>query len=55
MIYLALGLLGVFLGAWRAKKAGGNRADMAQYAAVTGIIFLLIGFIITLIIHRWMV
>jgi len=52
MIYTIAGLLGVILGAWRAKKAGGNRLDMAQYAAGFGIAFVLIGFIITLVIHR---
>ncbi|OJI93080.1 hypothetical protein LY10_02688 [Planktotalea frisia] len=52
MIYTIAGLLGIALGAWRAKKAGGNWADMAQYAAGFGIAFLLIGFIITLIVHR---
>jgi len=52
MIYTIAGVLGVLLGAWRAKKAGGNKLDMAQYAAGHGIAFLLIGFIITLVIHR---
>ncbi len=52
MIYTIAGLFGIALGAYRAKQNGGNLADMAQYAAGFGIAFLLIGFIITLIIHR---
>lgn len=52
MIYTIAGLLGIVLGAWRAKKRGGNAADMAQFAVAHCIAFLLLGFIITLIIHR---
>ncbi len=52
MIYTIAGLFGIALGAWRAKKRGGNLADMAQFAAGHGIAFLLIGFIATLIVHR---
>lgn len=52
MIYTIAGIFGIALGALRAKKAGGNWADIAQYAAGFGIAFLLIGFIITLILHR---
>ncbi len=52
MIFIIAGLLGIVLGAYRAKKSGGNLADMAQYAAAHGIAFLLVGFIITLVVHR---
>lgn len=52
MIYTFAGLFGVLLGAWRAKKRGGNLADIAQYAAGHGIAFLLIGFVISLFILR---
>lgn len=52
MIVLFAGLFGVILGAMRAKKAGGNALDMAQYAAGFGIAFLLLGVIATLIVHR---
>jgi hypothetical protein len=52
MIYTIAGLFGIATGAWRAKKNGGNLADMAQFAAGYGIAFLLIGFVITLIVHR---
>lgn len=53
---MSLGILGLILGAlfgiWRAKKAGGNGADLAQYAIVFGMIFGIVGVIITLIIIR---
>lgn len=52
MIYTLAGLFGIALGAWRAKKNGGNKADMAQYAVGFGIAFMLVGFIITLFVHR---
>ena len=52
MIYTIAGLIGIALGAFRAKKSGGNWADMAQFAAAHGIAFLLVGFVITLIVHR---
>lgn len=52
MIYTLAGLFGIALGALRAKKRGGNWADMAQFAAAHGIAFLLLGFIVTLIVHR---
>ncbi len=43
---------GIILGVLSAKKRGGNRLDMLQYAAVYSIIFMLIGFLLTIIIHR---
>ena len=52
MIYTIAGLFGIALGAYRAKKRGGNWADMAQYAAGHAIAFMLIGFLITLFVHR---
>ncbi len=43
---------GVALGAYRAKKRGGNTLDMLQYGAAYGIIFGLAGLAITIIAHR---
>ncbi len=43
--------LGAVFGGWRAKKRGGNGLDIAQYAAVHGIIagtVVLIGLVILL-------
>ena len=51
-MYLLLGILGVVLGARTAKKRNGTRADIAQYAAVYGIFFALIGLIFTIILDR---
>ena len=45
-------VLGIFLGWRRAKSKGGNRADIAQYAAVYCIAFALAGFIISVILVR---
>lgn len=39
---------GIAWGAWRASKAGGNRLDVAQHAAVGGIIGALLGLFATL-------
>ena len=55
MIVLAGAILGAILGAWNAKRRGGGRLDILQYATATAIAFALIGLIITVIIHRSLV
>lgn len=52
MIYIVCGFFGAGLGAWRAKKNGGNGADMAQYAAAFCILFMIVGLLATLILDR---
>lgn len=53
MIYPLSGLFfGAVLGAYRAKTKGGKPADMAQWAAVFGMIFGVIGMFIAVIITR---
>ena len=52
MIVLLALFLGAGFGAWRARKRGGNRLDMAQYAAAHGIAFALAGLLLTLVIGR---
>ena len=52
MIVLAGLVLGVAIGAYTAKKRGGNRLDMAQYAAGYSIAFMLIGLFVTIFIER---
>ena len=52
MIVIIALVAGIVLGAISAKKRGGNRLDMAQYATVYGIIFALLGFVATIVIHR---
>lgn len=45
-------VLGVIGGGLRAKARGGKAADVAQYAAVYGILFALIGLFVTLYLDR---
>ena len=51
-IYLLSGLFGAILGAAIARKRRGKGLDMAQYAAGYGILFALIGLILTIIVDR---
>ncbi len=52
MIVIAGLIGGAVWGALHAKKRGGNRMDMAQYAAVYGIIFALLGLVATVVLER---
>ncbi len=52
MIILGFAVLGVVLGAWTAKRRKGSGADVAQYAAVYGIAFALLGLLTTLVLDR---
>lgn len=52
MLVLLPLITGAALGAYRAKKRGGNTLDMLQYGAVYAIIFGLMGLAITIITHR---
>jgi hypothetical protein len=45
-------ILGAIGGGLRAKARGGRRADIAQYAAVYGILFGLIGLFVTIYLDR---
>jgi hypothetical protein len=45
-------LAGAALGVWRARQRGGNRLDMAQWAAVYAILFGLAGLILTILLGR---
>jgi len=55
MIVLLAAIGGAAWGAYLAKKRGGNRLDMAQYAGVFGIVFALIGLFATIYIERMLV
>ena len=55
MIVIVLALLGALIGGFTARKRGGNRLDIAQYAAGYAIAFALLGMIITVFVHRAMV
>ena len=52
MIAIVGAFLGAIYGAWRARKRGGNRLDLAQYAAVHALIFALAGVFVTIAIER---
>ena len=52
MIILLSFILGVVFGIWRARVRKGDVADMAQYAAVFGLIFATIGAILTVTLLR---
>lgn len=53
MIYPLGGILiGAVLGAFRARRQGGTGLDMAQWAAVYGILFGLIGLFVLIFIER---
>jgi hypothetical protein len=51
---IALGFLviGAALGAGVARRRGGNRLDMAQYAAGFGVASLVLGLVVTLLLAR---
>ena len=52
MIVLAGLVLGAAWGGWTAQRRGGNRLDIAQYAAVGGIAGGLVGLFATIAIER---
>lgn len=54
MIYTIFGIIGAVLGGMNARKRGGNRMDIAQYAAGYAIAFALLGLVITVILDRWL-
>ncbi len=52
MIALGLALIGAIIGGLTARKRGGNRKDIAQYATGYGFAFLLVGMIATVLLDR---
>ncbi len=52
MIVFATTLLGAGYGGWLARRRGGNRFDIAQYAAVLGILGALLGVFATIFVGR---
>ncbi|PRZ46411.1 hypothetical protein [Epibacterium scottomollicae] len=52
MIVILSFLLGAAIGAFKARKRGGNVADMLQYGAVYAIIFGIVGLFVTIVIDR---
>jgi len=54
LVLLAI-LIGAIFGGLRAKKRDGNRLDIAQYAAVHGLIAGVLALILMVILLRYMV
>jgi len=52
MIVIGAALLGAIIGAMTARKRGGNRLDIAQYAAGYALAFVVVGLIATIVIDR---
>ncbi|MGY6411165.1 MAG: hypothetical protein ACXIUV_09105 [Alkalilacustris sp.] len=52
MIVLAGLVLGAVWGGWSARKRGGNRLDIAQYAAVGGIAGGIVGLFAAIALER---
>ena len=51
MVWIAA-VLGALFGAWQARKRKGNALDMAQHAAVYGILFAIAALIVNVLILR---
>lgn len=45
-------MIGAIIGGLTARKRGGNRKDIAQYAAGYGMAFLIVGMIATVLLDR---
>ena len=55
MIVILLAILGALIGGFTAKRRGGNRKDIAQYAAGYMMAFIVVGMIATVLIDRLLV
>ncbi|MDJ0629888.1 MAG: apolipoprotein acyltransferase [Rhodobacter sp.] len=55
MIVIVSAIAGIVWGGYQAKRRGGNRKDMAQYAAGYGIAFTLLGLVATVVLERMLV
>ena len=52
MIVIAAAIIGALIGAMTARKRGGNKLDIAQYAAGYALAFVVVGLIATVLIDR---
>ena len=52
MIVIVAALVGAIIGGLTARKRGGNRLDIAQYAAGYALAFTVVGLISTVVIDR---
>lgn len=53
MIVLISTIFGILFGGFQARRRGGNRKDIAQYAVAYGIAFTLLGLFAAVILDRW--
>ena len=52
MDVLLVAAIGALVGVFAARRRGGNRKDMAQYAAVFAILFALAGLVLSILYAR---
>ncbi|MGR3365211.1 MAG: hypothetical protein ACU0CY_13650 [Maritimibacter harenae] len=52
MIVIAFAIFGALLGAYQARKRGGQRLDLAQYATAYGLAFAILGLFVTVFLSR---
>ncbi|MFD2739407.1 apolipoprotein acyltransferase [Sulfitobacter aestuarii] len=52
MIVIAMAIIGAVIGAMTARKRGGNRKDIGQYAAGYGLAFTIAGMFLTILVDR---
>jgi hypothetical protein len=52
MITLAFALVGALIGGFTARKRGGNRLDIAQYAAGYAMAFAVVGLFVSVFLMR---
>jgi len=52
MIVILSAVIGATWGGLMAKRRGGNRKDLAQYAAGMGVLFAIIGLFVTIAVER---
>ena len=52
MIIIIAALIGAVWGGWMAKRRGGNRKDIAQYAVVMAVVLTLAAMIVEVVLVR---
>lgn len=52
MIILAFALIGAVIGGFAARKRGGKKLDIAQYAGVYALVFGIVGLFVTVYLSR---
>ncbi|WP_333683653.1 apolipoprotein acyltransferase [Pontibaca methylaminivorans] len=55
MIVILFAAFGALIGGVTARRRGGNRLDIAQYAAGYGLAFMILGMIVALVLDRFLI